>query len=152
MEDFLLRVSKPEDIDVILQMDELWEAEDIAHEYITENLEEYTAKLKRFPEYILVAESNGTLVGYINGSIHNNEDGLAVIPAGETYLEIENLYVKPEFRHKGIGGRLMQSLLEVAEGNGIRRFILATDNKQMDKMLSFYKRFGFNIWFARLYK
>ncbi|MCB0213831.1 MAG: GNAT family N-acetyltransferase [Anaerolineae bacterium] len=57
-------------------------------------------------------------MGYINGSVCLSQ-GLAVIPEQERYLEIENIYVKPAFRNKQIGSKLMDRLLEVAAQNGI---------------------------------
>ena len=46
-----------------------------------------------------------------------NED-VEVLPRQETYLEIENIYVRPEFRNRHAGGDLIERLLDVAEHNG----------------------------------
>lgn len=100
----------------------------------------------------MVAESNRSLVGYINGSVGLSQEGVAVIAAQELYLEIENIYVKPDFRNMQIGGKLMARLLEVAEQNGIQRFLVATDSKDMDKALNFYRRHGFQPWYVRMFK
>jgi ribosomal protein S18 acetylase RimI-like enzyme len=50
------------------------------------------------------------LVGYIHGSVHQGT-GVAVIPEQEPYVEIENVYVHPDFRHRYIGGQLMGGLV-----------------------------------------
>ena len=98
-----------------------------------------------------MAESAGRIVGYINGSVRLNQE-LAIIPAQETYLEIENIYVQPEFRNQNIGGKLIERLLEIAGQEGIERFLVATVTKDMDKILNFYRRHGFKPWYVQLFK
>lgn len=46
--------------------------------------------------YFLVAAVGDELVRFVWGSVHTSE-GLAVIPAGGQYSEIDELYVKPAF-------------------------------------------------------
>ncbi len=46
----------------------------------------------------------------------------------------------------------MERLFEVAEQNGIRSFLVATDSKDMDKVLNFYRRHGFQLWYVRMFK
>ena len=98
MENILIRECTLQDIEEILQLDRQWDQEDIAYEFIDVSREEFIADLERFRPYFLVATSNEGLVGYINGSVRRSQ-GLAVIPEQEPYLEIENIYVKPEFRN-----------------------------------------------------
>ena len=78
--------------------------------------------------------------------------GLVVIPEQETYVEIDNVYVKPEFRNRDIGGKLIDRLLDVAEQNGIQRFFVSSDSKDMDKILNFYRSHGFKPWYIQLFK
>jgi ribosomal protein S18 acetylase RimI-like enzyme len=68
------------------------------------------------------------------------------------YLEIENIYVRPEFRNRHVGGALLEKLLQVAEQNGIKRFLVSTVSKDMHGILKFYQRYGFQPWFAELFK
>ena len=152
MENVLIRECTHEDVDEVLQLDRQWEEENIAREFVFVSREEFIADLERFQTFFLVAESNGSLVGYINGSVRLSREGVAVIPEQEPYLEIENIYVKPDFRNRHIGGKLMERLLEVAEQNGIQRFLVATDSKDMDKVLNFYRRHGFQLWYVRMFK
>lgn len=151
MENVLIRECIPQDIDEILRLDKQWDQENIAYEFIYVSREEFIADLEHFQPYFLVAESDEGIVGYINGSVHLSQ-GLAVIPEQERYLEIENIYVKPDFRNRHLGGKLMDRLLEVAEQNGIQRFLVATDSKDMDKVLNFYRRHGFTPWSVQMFK
>ena len=151
MEKVLIRECSQQDIEEILQLDRQWEQEDIAHDFIFISREEFIASLERFPTYFLVAENDGHIVGYINGSVQLGK-GMAVIPEQESYLEIDNVYVKPEFRNSGIGGKLIEGLLEVATQNGIQRFLVSSVSKEMDKILNFYQRHGFKPWYIQMFK
>ena len=151
MSKIVIRACHPNDIEEILQLDRHWEQENIAHNFIFISREEFIACLERFPEYFLIAESGGHIVGYINGSVQTGKK-VAVIPEQESYLEIDNIYVKPEFRNKGIGGKLMKRLLETAAQNGIQRFFVSSDSKEMDKVLNFYRGYGFKLWYIQMFK
>jgi ribosomal protein S18 acetylase RimI-like enzyme len=151
MDNVLIREITPQDIEAIFQLDSQWDQENIAHEFIYVSRAEFMADLERFQAYFLVAESEGRIVGYINGSVRLSQ-GLAVIPEQEPYLEIENIYVKPEFRNRHIGGNLIERLLEIAEQIGIQRFLVSTVSKEMDKTLNFYRRHGFKPWYVQMFK
>ncbi len=66
--------------------------------------------------YFWVAEHGAAVVGYAYGRVEVSE-GLAVIPAGERYLDIEELYVLSEYRNQGLGSDLVRALLRVAAEN-----------------------------------
>ena len=151
MENVLIRECTLQDIEDILQLDRQWDQENIAFEFIDVSREEFIADLERFQPYFLVAASDEGIVGYINGSVRLSQ-GVAVIPEQEQYLEIENIYVKPAFRNRQIGSKLMDRLLEVAAQNGIEKFVVATVSKDMDKVLNFYRRYGFKPWYVQLVK
>jgi ribosomal protein S18 acetylase RimI-like enzyme len=151
MENVLIRACTPNDIDQVYQLDTEWGEEDIAYEFIPINREAFAAQLERFPAYFLVAERDGYLVGYINGSVQLDQE-IPVLPKQEPYLEIENIYVKREFRDRQIGGKLIESLLEIARQNGIQRFSVGTVSKDMAKTLNFYQSHGFTIWRVQMFK
>ena len=151
MEHVRIRACTHQDIDAVLQLDRQWEQEHIAHDFIPISREEFVASLERFPAYFVVAESGGGLVGYIHGSVHFGK-GVAVIAEGEPYVEIENVYVQPGFRHRHIGGQLMERLLAVAGHQGIQRFVVSSTSKEMDQILTFYRRHGFTPWYVQMFK
>ena len=151
MKTVLIRECTHHDIDEILQLDIQWDQENIAHEFDLVSREEFIANLERFQTYFLVAENDGRIIGYVNGTVRLGQ-GVAVIPEQERYLEIENIYVKPEFRNRHIGGRLIERLLEIAEQNGIMRFLVATVSKDMDRVLNFYRSHGFKPWYVQMFK
>jgi GNAT superfamily N-acetyltransferase len=64
---------------------------------------------------LVVAENKGTLCGYGYASYEWRAEF-----CGET-MDIVALFVSPQWRSKGVGGRLISALLENAKQRGIRR-------------------------------
>ena len=151
MKKVLIRECTRQDIESIFELDKLWDEEGVAYYFTYGSREDFSAAFERFHEYFLVAESEGQIVGYINGSVLVNEK-VEVLPRQETYLEIENIYVRPEFRNRQVGGDLLDQLLTIAEQNGIKRFNVSTVTKDMDRILRFYRRHGFKPWSVELFK
>ena len=147
----LIRNCTHHDIDDILQLDQEWHDENIAYDFTFISREEFIAHLDRFPAYFLVAECDGMIMGYINASLHVNEN-IRVLPEKETYLEIDNVYVRAAFRNQNIGGQLIRRLLAVADQNGIERFLVSSDSKDMDQVMRFYQSHGFKPFHIQLFK
>ena len=151
MKQILIRECTHQDLESIFQLDQLWDEEGVAYVFTYGNREEFIADFERFQKYFLVAESSGQIIGYINGSVRVNTK-VEVLPKQERYLEIENIYVRPEYRGRHVGGDLIERLLTVAEQNGIKRFVVSTVTKDTDRILKFYRRYGFKPWFVELFR
>jgi ribosomal protein S18 acetylase RimI-like enzyme len=152
MEQVRIRACTRDDIDGVIALERQWEQEEIAHgDFNPMSREAYVAILERFPAYFLVAESDGQLVGYIHAS-SDHEQRVEVIPEGEPYLEIEDIYVHPDFRSQDIGGKLLERVFEIAQQEGIGRFIVGTLSKDTDRILKFYRSHGFTPWRIQFFK
>jgi len=151
MDNILIRECTRQDIESIFQLDQLWDKEGVAYVFTYGNRDDFIADFERFQKYFLVAESDGQVVGYVNGSVLVNEK-VDILPKQEIYLEVENIYVKPEFRNRHVGGDLLEKLLEIAEQNGIKRFTVNTVTRDMDRILKFYRQHGFKPWYVELFK
>jgi predicted N-acetyltransferase YhbS len=83
--------------------------------------------------YLRVAEDNGVVLGY----------SLAVLQwtlyANGKIVLLQELMVDPEHRGKGIGGQLMQSVIDDAMQAGAREITVPTRRAK-----DYYPRFGFN--------
>ena len=152
MENILIRACTHADIDAIVDLERQWEQENIAFgDFNPISREAWITDLERFPDYFLVAECAGQIVGYINATVPNNQP-VDVIPSEQVYVAIENIYIQPEWRNKQIGGRLIETLFEVAKRQGIERFIVSSSSKAMDQVLTFYRSHGFTLAHIRLFK
>jgi GNAT superfamily N-acetyltransferase len=77
---------------------------------------------------------------------------MEVIPESEPYVEIEDIYVQPDFRNQDIGGQLLEQVFAVAQAAGIQRFVLGTKSKETDKILRFYPSHGFTPWSIQFFR
>src|SRR5215213_4547163 len=110
MEQVRIRACTADDIDGVIALERQWEQEEIAYgDFNPMSRKAYVTILERFPAYFLVAESGGQLVGYIHAS-SDREKWVEVIPEPEPYLEIEDIYVQPDFRDRDIGGALLERI------------------------------------------
>ena len=107
--------------------------------------EAFRYRIAAFPDWFLVAEEDGRIVGLLNGpairerficdSIY--EPGGAG-EDGET-LAILGLAVLPSHRRHGLAARLMGTYLDRARAAGKRRVVLTCK----DRLIHYYEKFGF---------
>jgi len=143
-----LRKAREHDLVKVVKLSELWASESITYG-LAANTEELLVNF--LGDYFWVAEVDSQVVGYIFGSIHES-DGLAVIEKGERYLEIDEVYVHPDYRNDNIGHAMVDQLLQTAESNGITRSIVYSATKQWQKIVGFYEKHGFQMWFVQMYR
>ena len=103
-------------------------------------------RIRTFPDCFLVAETDGRLIGFINGCatnspvihdelFHNTKHHL---PAGAN-LSVFGLAVLPEYRNKGIAAQLMNRFIELAKTSGRQALILTCK----DRLVHYYETFGY---------
>ena len=143
----LIRLAEARDVDEVARLQAGWAEEDITYGQIPASPQEIADKLGPF---FYVALKDGRISGFVYGSERVSE-GLAVIPEGERYVEIDELYVRPEFRNGGLGGTLIETLLRAARDHGIERFKVYSAAKEFDRILAFYRSHGFKPWYAEMF-
>ena len=152
MQQIHIRPCAPEDLNAVLRLERLWEKENIAYgDFNQMSWEMFDAVLGRDPAYFLVAASDAQVVGYIHGAVQRATP-IEILPAQEPYVEIENIYVRPEFRSQKVGSALLERLLEVARHEGIQRFVVGTRSTQTDAILRFYRSHGFAPWSIQFFR
>jgi GNAT superfamily N-acetyltransferase len=85
-----------------------------------------------------VSESDGQIAGFSSGSLTCGvEFGCAA--------ELEDLYVRPQYRGRGLAGPLVSAVLDWAADQGATETILViTPRAEADQQLTrFYEKFGF---------
>lgn len=102
---------------------------------------------------IFIAEEDGEVLGYLFGQSHVAEEANAVMAAGTFYFEIDELYVVPERRSTGIGGRLFRFVEDTVRAEGVSQLMLSTAAKEYKRILHFYiEEMGMDSWTALLFK
>ncbi len=100
---------------------------------------------------LLAAVVDGEVAGFIRAVVRDGPQ-LAVFDEGERYLEIEDLFVRSDRRRMGIGGALLDAMLDRANEMGIRRFQVFSAAKDQPAIVRFYERHGFRPWGVQLFR
>jgi ribosomal protein S18 acetylase RimI-like enzyme len=143
-----IRQTIKDDVPAICRLQQRLFEEDGIHGFVPETGEQIA---KAISSYFLVAVSDDEIIGFISGKICVS-DGSVIIPEGESYLEIENLYIVPEFRKQGIGGKLVDELLVRAKQNGASYALLYSATKDVHGILKFYERHNFQSWYVQMFQ
>ena len=101
---------------------------------------------------IFLSEENGEVVGYLFGHVFRSENMRSVMPEGSPCFEVEELYVVPALRSRGIGKALFQYAAEAVRGEA-DYIVLSTATKNWRAIFHFYlDELGMEFWSARLIK
>ena len=84
------------------------------------------------PGRLLLAESEGELAGCV--ALHRLDD---------TICEMKRLYLRPQFRGKGLGGALAERIIAEARQIGYKRMRLDTVEPVMKDAVAMYRKLGF---------
>ena len=138
--------AKQSDIKRLLELSLMWEKEDSCYGYRANTEDDLKDR------YILVAYDD-ELIAYVFGKEEIQEKQTSVIDKNMHYFEIEELYVHPSYRSRGIGKQLMESLEKELKKKGLKMMALSTATKNWKAIMHFYiDEVGMNFWSARLYK
>lgn len=104
-------------------------------------------RIETYPEGFLVAEQDGQVVGQINsGSTHrddiSDEEFKQLVghdPDGRNMV-VFSLSVLPEYRNRGVGGRLLTDFIAQAREMGKEQILLLCK----EDLVSYYAAHGFN--------
>jgi ribosomal protein S18 acetylase RimI-like enzyme len=144
----LIRHATERDVRFIHQLQQRWVEEGNIYGFVPESQEQIKASIN---SYLLVAEINNEIVGFISGSVHLSE-AIAVIPEGESYLEITNLYILPEYRRQGTGSALINECLAQAKEAGAGYALLYSAAKEIHTVLRFYEQHNFQSWYVQMFR
>ncbi len=135
-----------ETLDLLIRMSEDWEAENSCHGYRKNEVSDIEGNR------VFLAYDGDTVAGYLFGHVEKAKQKSSVMPAGTACFEVEELYVKPGYRCKGIGKTLF-GYAENAVSNEAEYIMVGTATKNWRAILHFYiEELGMQFWSARLYK
>ena len=103
--------------------------------------------LSKDPNSIFIAEVDGKIIGYVM-FVKKVETPLKL---KYDYALITDLYVKPEYRGKGIGKKLLLTVLEYLKREGVK-YVEITVWANNIKAINLYKKLGFKEYSIRMIK
>ena len=138
--------ARQSDIKRLLDLSLMWEKEDSCYGYRANTEDDLKDR------YILAAYDD-ELIAYVFGKEEVQEKQTSVIDKNMHYFEIEELYVHPSYRSRGIGKQLMENLEKELKKKGQKMMVLSTATKNWKAIMHFYiDEIDMNFWSARLYK
>ena len=130
----------------LIALSEDWEKESSCYSYRKNTPEDLEGNR------VFVANAGDAVIGYLFGHNEVAKETTSVYPAGTVWFEIEELYVAPDFRGKGIGKKLFRYAEEAVSGEA-DMLLLGTATKNFRAILHFYiDELGLEFWSARLFK
>ncbi len=92
-------------------------------------------------------------VGYLYGHKYKTMNASSTIPKSSKVFEVEEIYVKKEYRSRGIGTLMFNAIEDKIKQDGIKYITLTTSTKDYKKIFHFYiDELGMTFWHARLFK
>ena len=130
----------------LISLSEDWEAENSCYGYRANERADIEGNR------IFLAEDDGETVGYLFGHSFKSENMRSIMPEGTDCFEVEELYVVPAFRSRGIGAALFRHASEAVKAEA-EYMILSTAAKNWRAVFHFYlDELGMEFWSARLFK
>jgi GNAT superfamily N-acetyltransferase len=111
---------------------EAWVEVDLCFQSFEQELAALPGKYAPPDGRLLLAYQDGQLAGCV--ALRKIEDGVC---------EMKRLFVRPAFHGKGLGRKLIESILSEARDLGYKRMRLDTLPPRMNKAIALYRRLGF---------
>jgi len=136
---FNIRKASKEDLNAIcdLQNHHILHTDDIYSEELKSlsELKSWFERQKKDGFPIIVAETNGVFAGFANYSEFRKR------PCYRTTVE-HSVYLKAEFKSKGLGAALMKELFKIAQSNQVHAMLGGIDSKNLGS-IAFHQKLGF---------
>ena len=132
MIDYLEINPNEKEIEELISLSKCWADETITFGYGVNGLDDIIDKR------VFVAKENDNIIGYILSKDGISKNYNSIMPDGEKYFGIEEIYVAPSKRSLGVGKALMDFVKDVAKKDGYKYVFLVTATKDWNKILNFY--------------
>lgn len=117
-------------INELCELSRIWMEEDISWGILANTKED-------LKEPIYIAKDDKRIIGYSFGSCYESTKKFAGMEVGSKCFEVNELYVLPEYRSRGIGRQLYSDLVDEMSKK-VDFITLSTSTKSYTQILKFY--------------
>lgn len=117
-------------IDELINLSYLWKEENCSYGIVPNEKDD-------LKEPLFVSLDNNRIIGYIFGHYYINEHKTSYINVGSKCFMIDELYILPSYRNKGIGKELFKLMEDYVKDECVY-LTLSTSTKDYKKILHFY--------------
>lgn len=138
-------------VKAIANLQKQWESEAITYGFIADSDDDILAYNR---DYFYIALDGETVVGYVTGEVKNNgkDNYMNIFWANTKYLQVNDLYIAPDYRNKNIGAELLNVVEQKAKNNKVKHIFLSSATMDAEAVRRFYEKNGFKIWTTTFFK
>ena len=143
-----IRETDPDEktLEALIRLSEDWAAENSCYGYRPNKKSDIEGNR------IFLAEDGGNVAGYLFGKVYPSKQMQSIMPEGTPYFEVEELYVVPEKRSRGIGMELFRHAEKAVKAEA-EYMVLSTATKNWKAIFHFYlDELDMTFWSARLFR
>lgn len=145
MENIIIRKAKTEELKIVQDLNSgLFTSDGPRDKYMNHNWpheegkEYFSKRITADNSICLVAEIDSEIVGYLAGAVMEVESWRPV-----KRTELENMFVKEEFRSQGVGAKLVEEFIKWSKEKGVDRSLVVAYATN-EKAIKFYQKTGFD--------
>ena len=138
-----------QDLHRIAELSSSFENEQIAHGYRAA----WETDLSNIPldHFWLAIDETGNPIGYAYGQLSDLGES-AISAATDTIFDLEDIYILPNHRGRGLGSSLLTRIEADIKSLGYNRIVLYSSIKKLPPLVRFYEAAGFATWYIQMTK
>lgn len=146
----IVEEASEKDWDELYNLNKIWITEGISPYALDETKKEFFETLKQSSVYSAII--NDKIIGFLICRIRKAGEGERIhnVKKGEEYADLDSVYVRKEYRSKGVGNALLSKCINDVKKAGYKRIIVSADSKELNKLVKFYGKHGFKMLFTRM--
>lgn len=145
----IIRRAEINDLHQVAALSKVWEEEDITYGLKANSIDDL---IHYVSNELWIVIDHDKVIGYLLGEVKKNEGFVIFEESEQSYFEIDEIYIDPDYRQRKIGSVLLSEVTSHVREKGTNRIIVSSANKDLKKTTEFYEKNGFQSWTITLFK